>query len=203
MLAFYVLTKGKHPFGEEPDQLRNVLDGKPVYLNMVKDPPANDLISWMLSHEPKDRPLAEEALKHPYLASPEQQFKMLCEVANQREIKKGDVDSDVVQKLNTISGDWQKQIDSKVLNYLRIDFVTGKPHKYGPSWCECLRLIRNVNQHWYDISRQRPQLDEEFYLVDNPQKYFLNVFPNLPTDVHRIVRSSDWKERPNIKEYFQ
>ncbi len=40
MVAFYVVTKGKHPFGEEPDRLRNLLDGKPVGLDNLKDTPA-------------------------------------------------------------------------------------------------------------------------------------------------------------------
>ena len=69
MVAFFILTKGEHPFGEKPDRDRNLLDGNPVYLDKVKDPAAKDLISWMLNHDPKKRPAAQEALKHPYLQS--------------------------------------------------------------------------------------------------------------------------------------
>jgi serine/threonine protein kinase len=83
MVAFYIVTKGKHPFGEEPDRHRNLLDGKPVYLNTLRDPAAKNLISWMLSHDPKDRPSAQEALKHPYFQPKEQQFEMLCKMGNQ------------------------------------------------------------------------------------------------------------------------
>ena len=193
------MTKGEHPFGDKPDRLRNLLDGKPVYLNKVKDPVAEDLISWMLSHNPKDRPLAHEAQKHPYLQPKKQQFKMLCEMGNQPEIKTGDNSSDVVKELNQNPTDWKTLMTPDVLNYLCFDFQKGKMFPYGPSWTECLRLIRNVSQHWG--IRPLPQ-PEAFYIVGGPQEYFLRIFPNLPVVVHRIVRSCNWKERPDLKEYF-
>ena len=201
MVAFYTVTRGQHPFGEKPDLERNLVDGKAVGLVELIDPAAKDLISWMLSHDPKDRPSAEEALKHPYFQPAEQQFGMLSEMGNQREIKVGDVNSVVVQKLDKLPNIWSDQMNPKVRLYLCTDFVTRKQYSYGSSWSECLRLIRNVDQHWYDPPRPLPQ-PEEFYLVGDPQEYFLNLFPNLPVEVHKIVRSCDWKERPKLKEYF-
>ncbi len=157
----------------------------------------------MLRHDPKDRPSAKEALKHPYLQPPQQQFEMLCEMGNQLEIKTGDSNSTVVQDLNNDPRDWQTQMRPDVLNYFVSDSLNGRPRTlhYGPSWTECLRLIRNVSQHWRDRPRPLPQ-PEAFYVVGNPQEYFLTRFPNLPVVVHAIVRSCDWKERPDLKEYF-
>ena len=116
MVAFLIVTKGKHYLGEEPDRLHNLVDGNLVGLDMVQDPAAKYLISWMLSHDPKNRPLAEKALKHRYLQSP-------------------------------------------------------------------------------------PQL-EAFLAVDDPQKYFLKVFPNLAVVVHRIVRTTHWRGWCDLKKYF-
>ncbi len=203
MVAFYILTKGQHPYGDRPDRLRKLIDGKPVNLDMVKDTSAKDLISWMLSHDPKDRPSAEEALKHPYLQSKKKQFEMLCKMGNQQEIKAGDNDSPVVTYLNNDPTDWKTLMRPDVLKYLCTDFINGKPKTfyYEPSWTECLRLIRNVSQHWHDRPRPLPQ-PEAFYVVGDPQEYFVNLFPKLPVTVHRIVRSCDWRERPDLKEYF-
>ena len=198
-MAFYIVTKGQHPFGEERFRLGNLLDGKPVGLDTLKDPVLKDLLSWMLSHDPKDRPLAEEALKHPYLEPAEQQFEMLCKMGNQPEIKTGDVKSDVVRKLNSNPKDWRSLMNADVLQYLSTDSLKGYTFRYKPSWTDCLRLIRNVKEHWHDRPRPRPEV---FYLVNDTQEYFLNLFPNLPVEVHRIVRSCDWKERPGLKEYF-
>jgi serine/threonine-protein kinase/endoribonuclease IRE1 len=198
MVAFYILTKGKHPFGEEPDRDRNLLDGKAVYLDKLPDPAAKDLISWMLSHDPKDRPSADEALKHPYLQSKKDQFEMLCNVGNEEEIKTRDVRSDVVRMLNSDHKDWRSPMNASILKYLCTDPLRGEI-RYRSSWTDCLRLIRNVKVHWNHRPRPRP---ETFYVVGDPQEYFLNLFPNLPVVVHEIVRSSDWKERPDLKEYF-
>ncbi len=199
MVAFYIVTAGKHPFGSKPDRLRNLIDGKPVGVDTLEDPVLKDLILWMLSHDPKDRPSAEEALKHPYLQPAKQNFEMLCKVGNQPEIKAKDIKSDVVRMLNSDPKGWRNQIAPDILNYLSTDSSSGRTLRYNSSWTECLRLIRNVNEHWHDRPRPRP---ESFYLVGDPQEYFLDLFPNLPVEVHKIVRSCDWRERPDLNEYF-
>jgi serine/threonine protein kinase len=141
MVAFYILTKGEHPFGEEPDRHRNLLDGNPVYLDRLKkDPAAKDLIFWMLSHDPKDRPSAQEALKHPYLQSKKQQFEMLCKVGNEEDILTGNVISDVVRMLNSDPKDWRSLMSADVLKYLSTDPLKGKTFRYKSSWTDCYDL---------------------------------------------------------------
>ena len=202
-MAFYIVKKGEHPFGEERYRLDNLLDGNPVGLDTLDDPVLKDLLSWMLNHDPRDRPSAEEALSHPYLQPPKQQFEMLCKIGNQHEIKTGDTSSDVVRKLNTDPTDWRTLMRPDVLHYMCTDIVRGKSitFHYGSSWTECLRLMRNVSQHWYDRPRPLPQ-PKAFYLVGDPQEYFLNLFPALPVEVHKIIRSCDWKKRPELEKYF-
>ena len=202
MVAYYVVTKGKHPFGKESERLRNLCDGNPVGLESLSDPTLKDLLSWMLSHDPNDRPSAEEALKHPYLQTAEEKFEMLCKIGNEVEIKKGDVNSIVVRQLNSDSTDWRTKIRPDVLQYLCTEYLTGRTTKYGSSWTECLRLMRNANLNWKNRQGPLPQ-PKAFYLVGDPQEYFLKVFPNLPVVVHRIVRWSDRKRRPGLQKYFK
>ena len=183
------MTKGEHPFGEQPDRLRNLIDGNPVYLSKLKDPAAKDLISWMLSNNPNDRPSAVKALNHPYLQSKKEQFEMLSEVGNQ-EVKARSEGFNIALALNMDRTDWKMKMGPDILKYLSTDPLTGKISRFGSSWTECLRLIRNVSQHWYDRPRPLPQ-PEAFYLVGDPQEYFLNVFPSLSVAVHQAVRSSN------------
>ena len=117
IVAFYIVTKGEHPFGEEPDRQRNLIDGNPVYLSKLKDPAAIDLISWMLSHEPKDRPSAVQALKHPYLQPTKERIELLCQVGNQQEVKTGDNNSNVVRQLNNDPKDWRTLMNADVLSF--------------------------------------------------------------------------------------
>lgn len=204
MVVYYIVTKGKHPFGEERDLLSNLLDGKPVGLDKLEEHILKDLLSWMLAKVPEDRPSAEEALKHPYLQSNKEQFEMLCTIGNEHEIKTCDINSNVVLQLNSDSTDWKAQMRGDVLKYLCTGFLNGKSKtfNYGSSWTEYLRLIRNVNQHWKDQPRPKPQ-PEAFYLIGEPQEYFLRTFPELAVAVHRIVRSCNWKERAGLRSYFK
>ena len=125
---------------------------------------------------------------------------MLCKMGNQPEIKTQDVKSDVVRKLNSNPEDWRNRIAADVFTYLSTDSLKGRTTFYRPSWTDCLRLIRNVEQHWNDRPRPRPEV---FYTVEDPQKYVLDLFPGLCVEVHKIVRSCYWKVRDDLKEYFR
>ena len=202
MVTFYILTRGEHPFGADEHQiLTNLRAANPVNLNILDDNSlAKDLISWMLNHDPKDRPSAEEALQHPYLKSKQKQFNLLCEMGNEPHVKKNDVNSDVVKELSKDKTDWRTRIDNDVLNYLSYDKLNKKLFKYTSSWSHCLRLIRNIKQHWKDCPRTEPEATK----VGDPQEFFLNLFPDLVLVVYKIARScDDLKELSGLKEYFE
>ena len=199
MVAFFTLT-GKHPFGDKGFRRLNLLKGNPIGLEKL-DFAAHDLVSWMLNHNLKDRPSTKQALKHPYLQPKPRQFQMLCKIGNQAEIKKEDTSSSVVVELNKDSKDWRTMMPPDVLKYLCTDIVSKKVKHYGSSWTQCVRLIRNVDQHWNDAPRTSSP-PAAYHTVSHPKEYFLKIFPQLPVVVHRIVRSSDWKDRDDLKEYF-
>ena len=206
MIAFYTLTKGKHPFGEsEVDVLNNLFAQNPVNLNDLKDPLAKDLVSWMLSHAPKDRPSAEDALNHPFFMSEQQRFTILYEKGNMGEIKKkkekSDVGKELTKKMEELTEhmkedgtkekhDWRTRLDSDVLDYLSTDFSKKPPysHTYTESWADCLRLIRNVRQHWGDYERKEVEATK----VGNPQSFFLDLFPDLLLTVYKLDRPCGW-----------
>ena len=203
MVCFGLLTKGKHPSGIERGRLRNVLDVNPVGLDNLADPMAKDLISWMLQHNPKDRPHAHEALKHPYLQPTSEQFKLLACVGHEREIQKRDSSCDVVNEINNhpllFKSTWKSQIPSDVYEWLcsngkpRFPRFIVRPPKYGNEWTECLRLI----------SRLYLRPNHFTGTIGEPQDYFLKVFPTLPVVVHRVIRShSDWTSRISLAKFF-
>ncbi|XP_046844924.1 uncharacterized protein LOC124438770 [Xenia sp. Carnegie-2017] len=188
MVAYFVATKGKHPFGTKVCILENLLDGNPVGLKEISNVELNDLLSWMLQDKPELRPSAKEALKHPYLLSDEEKFDLLCKVGNQPEIKIPHLDhplsSDVHEQLNGLNN-WMNRLIHEFDDHFNKKL-------YDSTWLGCLKFIHNVDQHWHDEHRTKlsPYIKEGNY-----KEYFVRVLPELPLLVHRIMRLNDMEKR--------
>ena len=191
MVAYYVATKGKHPFGCREYRRKNLLDGNPVGLKEIDDVQLKDLLSWMLQLVPELRPLANEALEHPYLQSDEKNFDMLCDVANQPVIEipylGHPLNSDVHEQLNGLKN-WMDRIEPEV-------FSNFNKSQYDSTWLGCLKFLQNVRQNRHD----KPLIHIK---EGNYEEYFLRAFPELPLLVHRITRFNDWKTKPDLEEHF-
>jgi serine/threonine-protein kinase/endoribonuclease IRE1 len=67
MIAFFILTKGEHPFGSTLyDRMANIVNGNPVDLNKL-DIDARQFVSRLISRKINDRPTAQEAIVLPFL----------------------------------------------------------------------------------------------------------------------------------------
>ncbi|XP_028414119.1 serine/threonine-protein kinase/endoribonuclease IRE1-like [Dendronephthya gigantea] len=207
MVAFFILTKGRHRvFGEGLfKQLENLHLGNPVGLTgLLSDQPVvKDLLSQMLVQDLDKRLYVEQAIKHPYFLSCKKNMKFLEAVGNEPEIKKGDVSCHIVKKLSRsnplLPKDWKAAIHIDNLNA----FCAGGKHPsklIGSDYTHCLRLIRNVLQHWSD--RPRPVL-KDTGVTTSVGEYFFQLFPTLPLVVHQLIRDDpDWKARPALREFF-
>ena len=67
MIAFFVLTKGEHPFGTSIDRMRNILEGNCVNIEKLHDCKARKFVSLLISHKIDDRPYAHEALRDSFV----------------------------------------------------------------------------------------------------------------------------------------
>ncbi|XP_028395458.1 serine/threonine-protein kinase 24-like [Dendronephthya gigantea] len=63
MIAFFILTKGEHPFGSKINWMQNILEGNPVNLEKLRDHEARRFVSYLINHKIDDRPYAHEALR--------------------------------------------------------------------------------------------------------------------------------------------
>lgn len=61
MLVHFVLTAGKHPYGEQMAEILKNLE-KSLPQLVTNDMDLHDLITWMLLHEPGDRPTINQVL---------------------------------------------------------------------------------------------------------------------------------------------
>ena len=67
MIAFFVLTKGEHPFGLSHERMVNISEGNPVNLAKLDNRQARELVAWLIKHIINDRPYAHEALRHSFM----------------------------------------------------------------------------------------------------------------------------------------
>jgi serine/threonine-protein kinase/endoribonuclease IRE1 len=69
MIAFFILTKGEHPFGPELERMINISKGNPVNLDMLHDLHVRKFIYSLISHNIDDRPYTHEALANTLMVS--------------------------------------------------------------------------------------------------------------------------------------
>ena len=197
MLFYFVLTKGKHPFGKWYfDRLSNTRKGA-YDLYQLTDLVAKDLIEWMLQHDPNQRPTVEQCLKHPYIISTDEKFAFLMAVGSEPEIKYRNMEKNncnVIQNLNKedslTTPAWSEKIDEKLYNHFDHPGI-----RYRNIVTDLLRFIRNADEHWSDKAFAKR--------LGTAQDYFLNKFPTLPMIVHKIVRRDpDWNVRDKIKKFL-
>ena len=96
MIAFFIMTKGKHPFGDVGyERMRNIEKGKPVNLHILEDLEARDFISWLIRHKIEDRPYVDQALEHPFMArveNYEKHSKPIIKVRNDEDMNKDNLE---------------------------------------------------------------------------------------------------------------
>lgn len=131
----------------------------------------------MFEHDPKHRPDIQQCLKHPYLLSTDDQFKLVTYVGNELEIAKDDP-SFVLQQLKVdpslSQSSWIPKVDPDLMEYM------WSFRDYTDQVAHLLRFIRNTLQHWND-RRFAPTVKEK---LGQPKEYFLKIFPTLPVVVH-------------------
>lgn len=65
MLTYYILSDGKHPFGDGIRREVNISEGK-YSLGDIQDIATKDLIKWMINKDKDERPTINKVLNHPY-----------------------------------------------------------------------------------------------------------------------------------------
>ena len=167
--------------------------------NNDRCPVLKDLLSQMLAQTLNKRPYVEQALKHPYFLSPNDQIKFLEVVCNEPKFrsKSCTVSSKLDQPNSLLQSDWKAVFHPDDLKILYGGGQKDPSCCDGQKYSQCLRLIRNALQHHGGkLHKLRGQ-------AKSLHGYFLKLFPNLPLVVHQIIRNDpDWNELPALTKFF-
>lgn len=195
---FYLLTGGKHPFGENFHRQANILSGKTNLgkLDQEQQQLELGLIEKMISHEPNDRPPAVAVLKHPVFWLKEKVLTFLQDVSDR--VDKEEDNSVVLAAVErggerVLGGDWQERLDPAVREDLR------KHRTYrGRSVRDLLRAIRNKKHHYRELTDSARRLygamPAEFH------DYWTGRFPRLLP--HSYLAMQCCKDETNLCKYY-
>lgn len=216
---YYTLTNGHHPFGSDTKRDGNVEENNYSLeelndLRVPGNPEAVDLISKMISHDPRDRPEASLVLIHPFFWSPQKKLNFLLHISDRFEaaIKEAalkEAAKDNANKENrfnellvlfekqapkVVGTDWHLALDKPF-----VDNLNGYRKYHGDRIIDLLRAMRNKCHHFNDLPQGLQHLMgpvPEGYLL-----YFTKRFPHLFMTVYDFAKKHLSKER-EFQSYF-
>ena len=189
ILLYYFLSGQKHPFNPtdyaSKSELQisretevNIMTGKMDCLDNSLPPEATRLVKRMLESKEKDRPSAEEALKHPVSSSMGKKVDFLEAVGNQKEFEcprskiglhltQGERDLEKNFGIIVKHGSWSSSSYGST-HGIYIKMIKGKGRKnYATSSAvELVRFARNVYKHNRDKTFGTPVPIEEMLFND-------------------------------------
>ncbi|KAK3567370.1 hypothetical protein QTP86_019899 [Hemibagrus guttatus] len=177
MLIYYILSHGHHPFGAGVRCESNILDGK-YSLEHLEDELAKDLVKWMISHEPKDRPIVEETLRHPFFWPNIDKIHYLRMLGNEKEVGNcRSADPDLLSDIEAVTAgkgfaDWKTKLPSEL-----VQKVDDKKKPYPENTLGLLRFIRNMLEHY----------SEDAKTID-----LMTIFPDLFETAFIIAKKRGW-----------
>ncbi|KAG0638880.1 hypothetical protein HOY80DRAFT_1046658 [Tuber brumale] len=214
---YYILSRGEHPFGTRWHREFNIINNNPDLSHLaplgLAEHEAKDLVSSMISHNPRKRPDATKVLIHPFFWSPEKQLAFLLDVSDRFEVEKdkekvtspeGGYKSPFIPMLERNArevcggtGDWMKRLDRLFL----AELVNNKRRGYdGEKVLDLLRAIRNKKHHYQDM--RQPVKEAVGDLPGGYLSYFSRRFPGLLLHTCEVVRDTGFWQEPVFRGYY-
>ncbi|KAG7210888.1 hypothetical protein KM043_012369 [Ampulex compressa] len=198
---YYVLSDGKHPFGDPLRRQANILCGESNLLTLQgisrhdKDL-ALTLIRAMIAGDPSERPPAMAIYDYPIFWDAAQVLSFFQDVSDRVEKERPDSLAMITLEYDNdhvVRTDWRSHIDFEVAADLR------KYRSYrGESVRDLLRALRNKKHHYRELS---PEAQET--LGEIPEKfaeYWLSRFPSLLSHVWSAMQA--FRTEPGLRHYY-
>ncbi|XP_029178141.1 serine/threonine-protein kinase/endoribonuclease IRE1 [Nylanderia fulva] len=198
---YYVLSDGKHPFGDPLRRQANILCGE-TNMTALQGISSSDrelallLIKMMICRNPAERPPALSICNYPIFWNPGEILSFFQDVSDR--VEKDQLDSPALISLETCSkhvirDDWRSHIDHEVAADLR------KYRSYrGDSVRDLLRALRNKKHHYRELTpeaqRSLGEIPEKF------TEYWLTRFPCLLCHVWCAMQS--FRDESTLKQYY-
>ncbi|XP_065145633.1 uncharacterized protein [Paramisgurnus dabryanus] len=188
MLVYYILSRGHHPFGEDPFCEVNILQGNYTLDQLEDDDVAKDLVEWMINENPEKRPTVEKTLAHPFFWNDERKMEYLKKLGNQNEAENcRNADEELLLAIERCTegktfSQWKTKLSPEL-----VEKLDGKKKCYPENTLGLLRFVRNLHEHYSD---------------DAANINLMASFPDLFGSVYRFARERGWHSRANLKKFL-
>lgn len=198
---YYVLSDGKHPFGDPLRRQANILCSESDLTSLHGISKSDKelalvLIKAMIANDPSERPPAMAIYDHPLFWDFSRILGFFQDVSDR--VEKEQLGNPILMALennsnHVVQGDWRLLIDFEVAVDLR------KYRNYrGESVRGLLRALRNKKHHYRELSPEaQASLGE---LPDKFTEYWLSRFPCLLIHVWSALQS--FRNEPDLKDYY-
>lgn len=204
---FYILTNGQHPFGDRYMREANIIKGEYDFSLLKKTVhvkstlfEVENLLTRMINSNPKERPTAQQVLKHPVFWPVSKKLMFLLKFSDRFEIEIKDPESKFIDKLTVTSNkiiknkDWSTKFNKEFMDNL------GKYRKYRfDRVVDLLRAFRNKYHHFMDMPQ--PLMKEMGPIPGGFYQYFISKFPNLLIELYLFIEEHMSNDEM-MKEYF-
>lgn len=195
---YYVLSKGKHPFGDTLSRQMNIMAGEFKLHDIVDDKYElwSHLISRMVTIDPLERPSIAVIKNHPAFWNKERILTFLQDVSDR--IEKEDVTSKVLIELEmgnsaVLQGDWRGAIEPEIA-----DDLTKYRSYRADSLRDLLRALRNKKHHYRELSDKVREILGS--IPDQFVTYWTDRFPKLL--LHTWLSMQCVKNEDIFKKYY-
>lgn len=198
---YYVLSGGKHPFGDPLRRQANILCGE-SNLTTLEEVSSSDrelallLITAMICSNPTGRPPASAICNYPIFWNLAEILGFFQDISDR--VERDQSNSPALIALETcgerVTGDdWRSYIDLEVATDLR------KYRSYrGESVRDLLRALRNKKHHYRELS---PKAQESLGEIPNEfTEYWLSRFPRLLCHVWCAMQK--FRDESSLKQYY-
>lgn len=206
---YYILSGGQHPFGDKILREANIVQNSAnldfldngIENGTVDDAvEARDLISRMISRNPRERPDANMVLLHPLFWSWTKRLDFLLKVSDRFEGESRDPPSELLVEFEqdaerVVGDDWHGKLGRQFVDNL------GKYRKYhGDRILDLLRAMRNKSHHFNDMPAELKEKMGPY--PEGYAKYFARRFPYLLTSIYYMVKRN-LAEEDVFKPFFE
>ncbi|KAI4461304.1 ire1-related [Holotrichia oblita] len=192
MLVHFLMTAGKHPYGDDMRIILKNLD-KAVPQLSANDLELQDLITWMLLYEPIERPTIQQVVTHVYFWSSERKWKFILACAglgNNSDTPAFDLEDlhvclDKVASKDNIKGKWVQVVKKQ---FPKISFSNNDDTPTG-----LLKFIKTCIDNKDSLY---------FHKEISLSNYILTSFPAFALSLYRMLENSVWvKHSPFVSFY--